>query len=107
MSSKVVAIASDTTGLNLALTGIRVEEIVDPKEAEKRCDDLLEDTVDVLIVEERLREHFSDRMREKLLRHKGLPLVVNCPAFDKEDSEVDAYLSSVIRPAVGFEIRLT
>ena len=107
MSTKVVAIASDTTGLNLALTGIRVEEIADPKEAEKRCDDLIEDGLDVLIVDERLREQFSDRMREKLFRHKGLPLLVNCPVFDKEDSEVDAYLSSVIRPAVGFEIRLT
>ena len=104
--SKVCALAKDATALNLALTGIRVEEVFDEKDAESRCDELLQDGLDVLIIEEQLRDEFTDRMKDRLKRHSGEPLIVYCPAFDEEDSNVDAYLSSVIKPAVGFEIRL-
>ena len=104
--SKIVALAQDSTALNLALTGVRVEEVSDAAEAEKRCLELIDDEIDVLIIEEGLRAEFSHRTLERLSRHQGQPLVVNCPAFDTEDSDVDAYLSSVIKPAVGFEIRL-
>ena len=104
--AKMVAIASDATALNLALTGLRVEEFTDVREAEKRCEGLLSDDLDVLILEERLRDAFSTRMKDRLKEHTGTPLIVNCPAFDEEDSDVDAYLSSIIKPAVGFEIRL-
>ncbi len=104
--SKISAIAQDAMALNLSLTGIRVENVSDAKDAEARCDELLQDDVDVLIIEERLRDAFSERMRDRLKRHTGEPLIVFLPAFDEEDSDVDAYLSSVIKPAVGFEIRL-
>lgn len=104
--SKICALARDATALNLALTGIRVEEVSDTKDAEDRCDELLEDGLDVLIIEEQLRDEFTDRMKDRLKRHEGRPLIVYCPAFDEEDSNVDAYLSAVIKPAVGFEIRL-
>ena len=104
--SKICALAKDATALNLALTGIRVEEVSDVKEAETRCDQLLEDGLDVLIIEEHLRDEFTDRMKDRLKRHEGEPMIVYCPAFDEEDSNVDAYLSAVIKPAVGFEIRL-
>ena len=57
-------------------------------------------------IEESFRAHFSERMQDRLRRQKGAPLLVNCPSFDDEDTDVDAYLSSVIKPAVGFEIRL-
>ena len=104
--SKIRAIARDAMALNLALTGIRVEDVSDAKDAEARCDELLQDDVDVLIIEERLRDAFSERMQDRLMHHKGEPLIVYLPAFDEEDSDVDAYLSAVIKPAVGFEIRL-
>ena len=104
--SKIRAIAQDAMALNLALTGIRVEDVSDAKDAEARCDELLQDDVDVLIIEERLRDAFSERMQERLKQHTGQPLIVFLPAFDEEDSDVDAYLSAVIKPAVGFEIRL-
>ena len=104
--SKIVALASDAVALNIALTGVLVEEFSSATEAEKRCEELLEDNLDVLILEECYREDFSDRMKDRLKNHMGAPLVVNCPAFDDEDSDVDAYLSSVIKPAIGFEIRL-
>ena len=50
--SKVVALATDTTALNLILTGITVEEPADAKEAESRLDELLQSDLDVLIIEE-------------------------------------------------------
>ena len=104
--SKVVALATDTTALNLILTGITVEEPANAKEAESRLEDLLQSDLDVLIIEEAMRDSFSVRMRERLAKHAGEPLIVYCPAFDEEDVDVDAYLSSIIKPAVGFEIRL-
>ncbi len=104
--SKICALARDAIALNLALTGIRVEEVSEVQDGESRCDELLEDGLDVLIIEEQLRDEFTDRMKDRLKRHEGLPLIVYCPAFDEEDSNVDAYLSAVIKPAVGFEIRL-
>lgn len=103
----IVALASGATALNLALTGITVEEITDPKDAETRCAELMQNGPSVLIIEEGLRYTFSDRMRDRMARHKGDPLIVYCPAFEQEDADVDGYLSSVIKPAVGFEIRLT
>jgi len=104
--SKICALARDAIALSLALTGIRVEEVSDVQDGESRCDELLQDGLDVLIIEEQLRDGFTDRMKDRLKRHEGLPLIVYCPAFDEEDSNVAAYLSAVIKPAVGFEIRL-
>lgn len=104
--SKVIALASDTTALNLMLTGITVEEVSDVKTAESRIDSLLQSDLDVLVIEEKLREELSNRLQSRLKDHSGAPLIVYCPAFDEEDSDVDAYLSSIIKPAVGFEIRL-
>ncbi|MFP6582327.1 MAG: V-type ATP synthase subunit F [Candidatus Hydrogenedentota bacterium] len=104
--SKVIALATDNTALNLMLTGVTVEEPADVKQAESRLDELLQGGVDVLIIEEKLRDAFGIRMHERLANHAGDPLIVYCPAFDEEDSDVDAYLSSIIKPAVGFEIRL-
>ena len=104
--SKVIALATDSTALNLLLTGVTVEEISESKEVESRIDQLLQSKLDVLIIEEKLRENFSNRMQSRLKDHSGAPLIVYCPAFDEEDTDVDAYLSSIIKPAVGFEIRL-
>lgn len=104
--ANVVALASDATALNLELAGIRVEDVTDLREAEKRCGEILDERPDILILEERFRTQFSDRMQDRLARHKGAPLIVFCPAFDEADTDVDAYLSAIIKPAVGFEIRL-
>ena len=104
--AKIAAVARDATALNLGLTGIHVEDVRDIREAEKRVDELLQDKLDVLILDERYREEFSDRFMTRLQRHTGEPLVVFCPPFEDEDADVDAYLSAVIKPAVGFEIRL-
>lgn len=102
----ILALAGGRAALNLGLAGIRVEEHSDMKDIERRCGELLDDGPDVLILEERYRDEFSERMQERLARHYGAPLLVFCPDFGGEASDVDAYLSSIIKPAVGFEIRL-
>ena len=104
--SKICVVASGASAMNLALTGLRVVEVTDAKDAESVLENLLQEKLDVIIIEEKLRHGFSERAQDRLKRHKGAPLLVNCPSFDDEETDVDAYLSSVIKPAVGFEIRL-
>jgi len=103
---KIAALVKDQTALKLMLAGIRVERTRDARSAEGRLDELLESDAGVVIVQEEFRDQFSEFFTERLRRHKGLPLVVYCPAFEDDDSNVDAYLSAVLKPAIGYEIRL-
>lgn len=104
---KIVALAHGITSLKLALAGIHVEDMADERAVEARLSELLEERdCHVVILMERFRSGFSEWFTEHLRKHKGLPLVVNCPAFEQEESNVDAYLSAVLKPAVGYEIRL-
>lgn len=104
--SKVIAIAEDHVGLQLALAGVEVIPAQVPQEAEAVLEHHLTGDADVLILQEELRDGLSEYHAAMLKRHKGKPLVVFCPSFGNEDSDVDAYLSSIIKPAVGYEIRL-
>lgn len=92
--------------MQLALTGIRVEDAWTPDEAEDAVERYLDSDTRILIVEENLLHEFSDALNERLERHVDLPLVVYCPEFEQEDSDVDAYLTAVLKPAIGYEIRL-
>ncbi|GMV93533.1 MAG: hypothetical protein KJ060_01660 [Candidatus Hydrogenedentes bacterium] len=103
---RIVALVRDNTALKLMLAGIPVENTHDARTAEARLDELLESDTSVVIVQEAFRSAFSEFFAERLRRHKGLPLIVYCPAFEEEESNVDAYLSAVLKPAVGYEIRL-
>lgn len=104
---KVVALARGDIALNLDLTGVQVEHVKDVAEVEKRAREMMEKgATQVLIIEEGFRAEFSDIFKDHLKRHHGEPLIVFCPVFEQEESNVDEYLSSIIRPAVGFEIRL-
>lgn len=103
----VVALTRGQTSLQLALAGVHVEEMPTVDEAEERLGQLLESRESrVVIVQEEYRTAFSEWFAERLRRHKGLPLIVYCPAFEEEDSNVDAYLTAVLKPAIGYEIRL-
>jgi hypothetical protein len=103
---KVIAVAQDRVALALGLTGVQVLEPTNVSEAEEIILPLLESDTELLIVQESFRDAFSERFQLALSRHRGTPLLVYCPAFEREDSEVDAYLASVLRPAIGYEIRL-
>ena len=102
----VVGIGEGHVAIMLGLTGMHVEEVSGVEEAEEALDSYLEGDTRFVIVQEKFRDAFSPWFKERLMAHRGLPLVVFCPSFDKEDSDVDEYLASVIRPAVGYEIRL-
>lgn len=104
--SKVVAVAADPLALELAMTGIEVRVVVDAADAGEVLATLLDSNVDLVVVEEAFREGFSPRFLDRLAEHEGLPLVVYCPAFDAEDDDTDAYVAALIKPALGYEIRL-
>jgi vacuolar-type H+-ATPase subunit F/Vma7 len=106
--SNIVAIASGDLALELALAGVRVEERSSLTDVETALDGYLQDPgqVTVVIVESRFRQDFSEWFRERLRRHKGRPLVVYCPEFAVDELDVNAYLASVLKPALGYEIRL-
>lgn len=103
---KVVAVASGHVALALGLTGVHVIEPSTPAEVEAVVMSQLESDTQLLIVQENFRDAYSERLQLALSRHRGKPLIVYCPAFEREESEVDAYLSSVLKPAIGYEIRL-
>lgn len=104
--AKVIGIANDHVALNLALTGVNVRQPDSPETAEDMLRELLESDADVVIVQEDMRDGFSERFNNTLSKHKGSPLIVYCPMFEEEDADVDAYLSAVLKPAIGYEIRL-
>ncbi|HNR30557.1 MAG TPA: V-type ATP synthase subunit F [Candidatus Hydrogenedentes bacterium] len=106
MATNIVAIGQPTMSLGLGLTGVRVHETRDVKEADALIEELLAGDTEVLIIDESLRDKLSEWRRNRLARHKGRPLVIYCPAFEEEEAGTDAYINAILKPAVGFEIRL-
>ncbi len=104
----VMAVGRERMAVQLGLTGVHVRHVHDVDEAEDVVGEILDDPGDtqVLVIEEELRPQFSELMKDRLRLNRGKPMVVYCPEFAEEDSDVDAYLASVIKPAVGYEIRL-
>ncbi|GMW01752.1 MAG: hypothetical protein AMXMBFR84_28890 [Candidatus Hydrogenedentota bacterium] len=102
----VVAIANGHVALKLGLTGIFVEHASDVHQAQESLVKNLEGDADVLVIQDEFRDQFSEWHKEQLRRHRGTPLVVFCPSFSEENSNVDAYISAVLKPAIGYEIRL-
>ena len=106
MTSNVVAIAQGRTALELGLTGVPVQEVAQIEDVENLLLDLLDGDAQVVILDESYREQFSEWMANRLRQHAGLPLVIYCPSFAEEDANTDTYINSIVKPAVGFEIRL-
>ncbi len=105
---EVVAVARGETAFQLALAGVPVVEASDAGEAGALISRYLQgdDTARLLIVDETYREGLSERLRLQILRHRGLPLVIYCPSFDRDKEDVDKYLATMLKPAIGYEIRL-
>jgi len=106
MASKVVALARGNASLQLGLTGVPVRNMADVKEIEQALLELMDSDAAVVIVDETFRPQFSEWFQLRLAKHGGLPLIIFCPAFDEEDPKTDAYINAIVKPAVGFEIRL-
>jgi vacuolar-type H+-ATPase subunit F/Vma7 len=105
-AAKVIAIAQGQPALELGLTGIAVEEIQEIADVEARLTDLIESDAQLIIVEERYRNQFSEWFAARLAKHNKLPLVIFCPSFSDEDADSAAYIGGIVKSAVGFEIRL-
>lgn len=106
MAAKVMAIAREEMALGLGLTGVPVQVTGELKEVERIVEELIEAKTQMVILDEYYRDKFSETFSIKLQRHSGLPLVIFCPAFAEEKAGTDAYINAILRPAVGFEIRL-
>ena len=104
--AKVVALAHGNSALALSLTGVSAEQVASQNVLEDRLNEVLETDLDIVIVDEHWREGFSEWMQLRLERHSGRPLVMFCPSFDEEDPNTTAYINAIVKPAVGFEIRL-
>lgn len=104
--SPVVAVAQGHLALQFALTGIRVEEIDDPSRAENVVAELLSGTAEMIIIDDRFRREFSDRLTETLDEHSGLPLVVYCPSFEQDVAGAEAAMSSELKRVIGYEIKI-
>lgn len=104
--AKIVAIAQPNSAMGLGLTGIRVEEAQSARKADRRIEELLKSDADMLLIDENLRGELSEYTRLLLDRHKGLPLVIFCPAFREDEVDTRKYINAILKPAVGFEIRL-
>ena len=106
MASKVVALANGQAALQVGLTGVPVEEMYDVETVENRLAELMSSDTEVVIVNEEFRDQFSEWFQGRLARHNGLPLIIFCPSFSEEDAGTLAYINAIVKPAVGFEIRL-
>jgi len=103
----VMAITDTQIGLHLSLAGVPVENASSSEEAEEILNGCLQGGKGalVVIVEERFRNRFSEGFQERLRRHKGRPLIVYCPSFGVEERDADRYVSSLVKSALGYEIR--
>lgn len=106
MVNTVAVIANGTLALQFGLTGADVEEAADAEEAEAVLGRYLDSGAEIVVVLEELAQGFSEAFRERLARHRGRPLLVYCPSFEQAEAEAGDYVSEVVRPAVGYEIRL-
>ena len=106
MAAKINAIAKDEAALQVGLAGVSVQRAANAAEAEALLTAELEGDAQLVIVDEAYRSQFSEWFSAKLAKHNRLPLVIFCPAFAEEDPGTDAYINSIVKPAVGFEIRL-
>tara|TARA_R110001592_G_scaffold140888_2_gene361993 strand:+ start:1741 stop:2070 length:330 start_codon:yes stop_codon:yes gene_type:complete len=106
MASKVVALANGQAALQVGLTGVPVEELYDVSAVENRLSELMSSDTEVVIVNEEFRDQFSEWFQGRIARHVGLPLIIFCPSFEEEDAGTLAYINAIVKPAVGFEIRL-
>lgn len=106
MASKVVALANGQAALQVGLTGVPVEEVFSVDAVETRLAELMDSDTDLVIVNEEFRDQFSEWFQMRLAKHNKLPLIIFCPSFENEEAGTLEYINSIVRPAVGFEIRL-
>ena len=105
---KVAAITDPDTADGFNLTPVETYAFESPQEAVEKLNALLnDDTIGIIIINEDFFQHVDERTRKKIDRIYR-PIVVPVPA-KKTISASEArrdYLASLIRLAVGFDIKL-
>ena len=105
---RVVVLTESDTADGFRLAGVDVEAVESLDMARRRLAALLDDdTSGILAVNERFMGAIDERMRQKI-DSIYRPIVVSLPIREKLETgeEHRAYLSRLIRRAIGFDITL-
>ena len=104
---RVIADSDSAVGFRLA--GVEAAAASGPQEAERLLREWIEEGgCSLIIVAQRFLDAFSETTRRRLER-LSLPIVVPLPlspAWEREESS-DEYVLSLIRRAIGFQMRIT
>ncbi len=105
---KLIVLAEPETSDGFRLAGVDVVEVREGEEARKRLRELLDDdTVGIIALSEEFEPYIDERTRSKIQKIYR-PIVVNVPSKKKlEIRERAEYLRSLIKRAIGFEIKLS
>jgi V/A-type H+-transporting ATPase subunit F len=105
---KVIVITDAETADGFRLAGCDVQEVDGPEEARRTLASLVDDDESgIIAVNERLMSGIDERLQRKI-DSIYRPIVVSMPVREKLQVGEDhrAYLSRLIRRAIGFDITL-
>ena len=105
---RVIVITDVDNADGFRLAGVDVVVVDTPEEARKRLASLVDgDSSGIIAVNERLMSAVDERLRKKI-DSIYRPIVVSLPIREKLEVGEDhrAYLSALIRRAIGFDITL-
>ena len=106
--SRLVIVTNPESGNGFRLAGVEVFEASTSEEAKKYLVDFInDDSVGIVAIDEDLMEEVDERLKEKIDKLYK-PVVIPIPP--KKTVEVSdtrtAYVQSIIKRAIGFDIKL-
>lgn len=105
---KLVVLTDNDTGDGFRLAGVDVVTVESPEEARKRLNELIDDdSSGIVAVNEAYMAEIDERTQQKIASTYR-PIVISLPIREKLHTDEDhrAYLSRLIRRAIGFDITL-
>ncbi|MCE5191402.1 MAG: V-type ATP synthase subunit F [Actinomycetia bacterium] len=105
---KLVVLTDTDTGDGFRLAGVDVITVDSPDDARKRLNELVDDdSSGIVAVNEAFMADIDERTQQKI-NSTYRPIVISLPIREKLHTDEDhrAYLSRLIRRAIGFDITL-
>lgn len=105
---KLVVLTDTDTGDGFRLAGVDVITAASPEDARKRLNELIDDdSSGIVAVNEAFMAEIDERTQQKI-NSTYRPIVISLPIREKLHTDEDhrAYLSRLIRRAIGFDITL-
>ncbi|MCE5203056.1 MAG: V-type ATP synthase subunit F [Coriobacteriales bacterium] len=105
---KLIVLTDPDTGDGFRLAGADVVTAESPDEARRRLNELIDDdSSGIIAVNEAFMSEIDERTQQKI-NSTYRPIVISLPIHEKLQAEEDhrAYLSRLIRRAIGFDITL-